>query len=76
LGDYVKDLAKYTDVIVKIVSSSPRITIGDLVKSVGKQMRRRESSKSEIRDAILLLAGNEKLRINAVTKKRLEVSVP
>jgi hypothetical protein len=74
LVDYAEYLTKYTESIIKIVSTSPRVTIGDLIDRVNKDMRKVERSKSEIRDAILLLAGKEKVRIDAVTPKRLEVS--
>jgi len=74
LTDYSEYLEKYHEKILSIVAERPRITIGDLIKCVHKEMKGSRKSKSEIRDAILFLAGLKKLYIEMVTPKRLEVT--
>jgi len=76
MRDYLKYLEqKYEDVIVAIVRQKPRIPIGQLINFVLEELKNIDKSKTEVRDTILCMTGQGKLRIEAISKKRLEVSL-
>jgi len=68
-------LEKYGDTIRK-KAAKPRITLGGLIDSVFKEGTVKEKTKSEIRDAILVMTGEGSLIIEAISQKRLEVNLP
>jgi 16S rRNA G966 N2-methylase RsmD len=74
--DYAEILEqKYGEIISNTVKEKPRVTIGQLINIVFNILKNTDRSKTEIRDAILLLAGYGKLSIEAISKKRLEVTL-
>jgi hypothetical protein len=74
--DYAESLEqKYSEIIIVVVKKNPRITIGQLIDKIFNSLKINDKCKREIRDAILLLTGLGKLRMEAISKKRIEVSL-
>lgn len=67
-------LEKYETIIRKAVVK-PRVTMGVLINNVFKEYNDTEKTKSEIRDAILVMTGEGSLTVEAISQKRLEVSL-
>jgi len=68
-------LERYGAVIVGLVTREPRITLGDLIDKTYEESRSGERLKSEVRDAIMILTGEGRLHIEAISQKRLEVNL-
>ena len=75
MTDYIKDLNKVEDKIVKLLEEQerPHINIGELLEKAKKAGINK--SKTTLRDAIISAGAKKKLKIEAMKPKQLLISV-
>lgn len=74
--DYAEHLKqKYGEIITDIVKKNPRITLGKLIDKVFNSLKGNNKCVREIRDAIVLMTGIGRLKMDAISQKRIEVSL-